>query len=111
MTGQPYAPNWRLALAAANAAPRCNARCRHSKAPCRGPAVKCRSVCRMHGGKGGGPMGRRNGRYRHGLNTKAALAHRREVRATIRELRRLLSLVEPEVRASFTGLLGVRVDF
>ena len=39
------------------------------KLPCRGPAIQGRPVCWLHGGKGGGPKGERNGAYRTGRDT------------------------------------------
>ena len=91
---RPYKPNWKHALAFARAAPRCRARCRRSKVPCRGPAMRGKPVCRLHGGKGGGPKGERNGAYRTGRYTVEAKAERREQRAVIRELLRLLAMAE-----------------
>jgi len=85
--------NWRRAMALAQAAPRCRARCKHSKAPCRNPAVSGRTVCRMHGGKGGAPKGERNGAYRHGRYTLEAMAERQELRRSIRLLETLARLV------------------
>src|SRR5262249_43092024 len=35
---QPYAPDWKHGLLHAHAAPRCRARCRRSKLPCKAPA-------------------------------------------------------------------------
>jgi len=40
---------------------------------CRAPAVRGYRVRRMHGARGGGPTGKRNGNYRHGVRTKAAV--------------------------------------
>lgn len=85
--------DWRRAMARAQAAPRCIAHGKHSKAPCRNPAVRGRSVCRMHGGKGGAPKGERNGAYRHGRHTAEAKAERRELRRSIRLLETLARLV------------------
>jgi hypothetical protein len=51
------------------------------------PAVRGRTVCRCHGARGGAPTGERNGRYRHGGFTKAALAERRAVSKLVREAR------------------------
>jgi hypothetical protein len=48
-------------------------------------------VCRVHGGKGGGPTGERNGAYRAGRYTAEAKAERQAARALIRELRRLIN--------------------
>jgi hypothetical protein len=45
------------------------------------------TVCRCHGARGEAPTGRRNGRYRHGGFTKAALAERRAVSKLVREAR------------------------
>ena len=87
-------PDWKAALAYARAAPRCRARCRQSKLPCRGPAVRDRPVCRLHGGKGGGPKGERNGAYRTGHHTAEAKAEWRKQRALMRQLRRLIALAD-----------------
>ena len=61
--------DWKRAMDLAHSAPRCTARCKHSKLPCRGPAVRGWTVCRKHGARGGGPRGERNGSYRHGRRT------------------------------------------
>ncbi len=57
----------------AHAAPRCMATSKRSGQPCRAPAVNGWKVCRMHGAGGGAPTGTRNGNYRHGARTKAAI--------------------------------------
>lgn len=85
--------DWRRAIALAHAAPRCAAHCKHSKAPCRNPAVNGRRVCRMHGGKGGAPRGEQNGAYRHGRHTAEAKAQRQDLRRSIRLLMSLARLV------------------
>ena len=53
---------------------RCGARTR-SGSTCRSPAVGGKTRCRMHGGAtgSGGPLGERNGNYRHGTRTKEAI--------------------------------------
>jgi hypothetical protein len=51
--------------------------------------MRGRPVCRLHGGKGGGPTGERNGAYRTGRYTAEAKAERRELRALLRQLKRL----------------------
>jgi hypothetical protein len=53
-----------------------------------------RSVCRLHGGKGGGPKDEHNGAYRTGRYTAEANEERREQRALIRELRRLIDAAD-----------------
>ena len=55
--------------------------------PCRSPATK-RGRCRLHGANGsGGPPGERNGQYRHGERTKAAIAERQKFSALVKLLR------------------------
>ena len=93
---KPHAPagDWRSALEQARKAPRCHARCKHSKQPCHNPAIKGRGVCRMHGGKGGAPRGERHGNYRHGRRSIEALEMKREARIAARQLRELVKMLE-----------------
>jgi hypothetical protein len=56
--------------------------------------MRGRPVCRLHGGKGGGPKGERNGAYHTGRYTAEARAERREAHALLRELRRLIDVGE-----------------
>jgi len=67
----------------------CGARTRSGK-PCRSPATK-KGRCRLHGGAAGsgGPPGERNGQYRHGERTKAAIAERQKFSALLKMLRSL----------------------
>jgi len=92
MTHQPDAPKWQEALRLANAARRCRARRKRDGEPCRGLAVGGRPVCRLHGGKGGAPKGKRNGAFRHGRYSAEVIAERREARATIKRVRALTRL-------------------
>ena len=62
--------DWRRAMDLAHSAPRCKATAKHSKAPCKAPAVKGWTVCHKHGARGGAPRGERNGNYRHGRHTQ-----------------------------------------
>ena len=62
-------------------AARCEARCKRDHRPCRQPAMRGKRVCRMHGGKGGAPRGKRNGGWRHGFCTRA---YREPLRALLR---------------------------
>jgi hypothetical protein len=66
---------------------RCGARTRSGK-PCRSPATT-KGRCRLHGGASGsgGPAGVRNGQYRHGERTKAAIAERQKFSALLKMLR------------------------
>ena len=52
--------------------------------------MRGRPVCRLHGGKGGGPKGERNGAYQTGRYTAEAKAERRQLRLLLRELRDLI---------------------
>src|SRR6266436_3585597 len=65
----------------------CGARTKSGK-PCRSPATK-KGRCRLHGGASGsgGPPGKRNGQYRHGERTKAAIAERQKFSALLKMLR------------------------
>jgi hypothetical protein len=56
--------------------------------------MRGRPVCRLHGAKGGGPKGERNGAYRTGHYTAEAKAERRKQRALMRQLRRLIALAD-----------------
>lgn len=72
------------------ASPRCGARTRRGGA-CGSPAVHGKKRCRMHGGAAGSgaPRGNRNAR-KHGLFARDAIAERREMRAVLGEVRKLL---------------------
>lgn len=55
---------------------------------CRSPATK-KGRCRLYGGASGsgGPPGERNGQYRHGERTNAAIAEQRKFSALLKMLR------------------------
>ena len=72
-------------------APRCSATSKRTGKPCQAPAVRGWTVCRFHGARGGGPTGERNGAYKHGLYTKAALAEHRFLQELLRESREMLA--------------------
>ena len=67
---------------AMHSAPRCGAHARTTGKPCRSQAMK-NGRCRMHGGKAGR-------KPTHGRYTKAAIVERREVRALLRAMRKLI---------------------
>ena len=75
-------------------APRCGARTR-TGSPCRQAAVRGRRRCRMHGGANGsgGPLGPRNGNFKHGDCTRESLETRRNARKSIRSLSRILNQI------------------
>jgi hypothetical protein len=73
-----------------NQAKRCRAKSKRTGRPCKAPAVKGWSVCRMHGAGGGAPEGNKNA-LRHGSYTVRAIAARRAIRALLRASRALIS--------------------
>ena len=72
-------------MQAANAAPRCTAHSKRTGLPCRNPAVKGWTVCRMHGARGGARPGMENPAFLHGGRTKEAQEMRRMVAGLLRE--------------------------
>ena len=97
---RPRAPNWRDALDAANAAPRCGAKTRRGT-PCRGSAMR-NGRCRMHGGKSTGPRTpeglerSRRANWKHGRRSVEAVAQRKEAVALRREIHRLIQEAKAE---------------
>ena len=69
--------------------PRCTATSKRTRQRCGAPAVTGWTVCRFHGAGGGGPKGKGNGAYRHGLHTAGAVAERRALAGLLREVRAL----------------------
>jgi len=74
----------------AHSSPRCTAYSKRSGLPCKNPAVRGWSVCRMHGAGGGHGSGKASPAYRHGMRTRDWV----EVRKAIGELGRRTLLVE-----------------
>ncbi len=85
---------------------RCGAHARTTGKPCRSPAVLGKDRCRMHGGAAGSgaPRGKRNGSYRRGNATKAALEIQKVSGATLTLAGRWLAARE-KGSASETALL------
>ena len=81
------------AMHKAHAALRCHAKSKRSGLQCKGPAVRGKSVCRMHGAAGGAPKGAAHGMYRHGRRTREAEASRLLIRELLRSARSTLGLV------------------
>ena len=95
---QPDAPAWAVNLDVARSAPRCGARKKSDGQPCQCPAIRGRPKCRLHGGKGGGPKGEGNGRYRTGRFTQEVVEERQKARAQLQEFRALLAQLREYVR-------------
>jgi hypothetical protein len=76
--------------------PRCSARSKRTGEQCRAPAVSGWTVCRFHGAGGGGPKGKRNGRYRTGLFTAENMQMRRTISALLRASRQSVAALSGE---------------
>ncbi len=72
-------------------ATRCHARSKRTGEPCCAAAVPGWKVCRHHGAGGGAPKGERNGNYKNGLHTRAAVADRRMLTAFLKLTRSTLA--------------------
>jgi len=77
-------------MRSAHLAPRCTARSKRTGLPCRGPAVRGWTVCRMHGARGGAPTGTGNGSWRHGGRSLETIERRREITELIRLSRAMM---------------------
>ena len=77
-------------------APRCSATSKRTGKPCQAPAVRDWTVCRFHGAGGGGPKGKRNGMYKHGLYTGEAIEERRALSALLRASRESLDALSSD---------------
>jgi hypothetical protein len=80
-------------------APRCSATSKRTGKPCQAPAVRGWTVCRFHGARGGGPRGKANGAYKHGLYTAEMIEERRRFSEIVRESREFLAMLsgEPDI--------------
>ena len=65
-------------------APRCRATSKRSGAPCKAPARRGWTVCRMHGAGGGAPTGPANGAWRHGGRSQTMEQNRRRLMALVK---------------------------
>ncbi len=77
-------------------APRCSATSKRTGKPCQAPSVRGWTVCRFHGAGGGGPKGKRNGMFKHGLYTNVAIEERRALSALLRASRESLDALSSD---------------
>jgi hypothetical protein len=68
---------------------RCRAHSKRTGLACRAPAVSGWFVCRMHGARGGAPIGEQNGRFETGLYTAEVVGTRSHITALARAARAL----------------------
>jgi uncharacterized protein YjcR len=75
-----------------NSAPRCGARAKSNNGkPCRCPAVKGKTRCRVHGGaKGSGAKHGNMNALKHGEYTAEAKAFRLEIRQSIQRNKKII---------------------
>ena len=76
-----------------NAAPRCTATSKRTGRPCKAPAVRGWSVCRMHGARGGHGPGAANPAYRHGMRSREWVETRKSVNDLVRAQRGIEELL------------------
>ena len=76
--------------------PRCSARSKRTGERFRAPAMTGWAVCRFHGAGGGGPKGKRNGNYKHGLFTAENTQARRTISTLVRASRKTLAELSDE---------------
>lgn len=65
-------------------APRCHSTAKSTGQPCKAPAVKGWSVCRVHGAGGGAPRGKAHGNWQHGGRSGELVEMRRLVAELVR---------------------------
>ena len=75
-------------MQSAHAAPRCSAKSKRTGKPCRNPAVRGWTVCRMHGAGGGARPGPENPNWRHGGRSGETVSLRKMANALGREARK-----------------------
>ena len=81
-------------MQSAHAATRCAAKSKRTEQPCRAPAVRGWSVCRMHGARGGAQPGKEHPAYKHGLRSGDWLELRKELSELNREAREYAKLLD-----------------
>lgn len=74
-------------------AARCTATSKRTGLPCKNPAVRGWTVCRMHGAGGGAEAGRAHPNWKHGARTRDTIELRKVVNALSRETRALADAI------------------
>ena len=81
-------------MQSAHDAPRCTAKSKRTGQPCKAPAVRGWSVCRMHGARGGAKAGALHPNWKHGGRSAEAVEIRKLVNALGRESRELAEAID-----------------
>jgi len=76
-----------VSVFAMHAAQRCSAKSKRTDQPCKSPAMRGWTVCRMHGAGGGANPGKAHPNYLHGERSQASATLRARVNALARESR------------------------
>ena len=77
-----------------HAAPRCKATSKRSGLPCKNPAVRGWSVCRMYGAGGGHGPGKVNPAYKHGMRSRQAQLTRKAINDHVRAASQLERVID-----------------
>lgn len=85
---------------------RCGAKSKRTGKPCRAPAVRGWTVCRMHGAGGGAKPGREHPNWKHGGRTHEAIELRKMVNEIGRDARRLADMMNPSCGQSNNAHMG-----
>ena len=81
-------------MSKAHAAPRCTARAKSTRQPCKAPAVRGWTVCRVHGAGGGHKAGQTHPTFKHGMRTREWEQARKSINDLVRMDRALAALIE-----------------
>ncbi|SFI56130.1 hypothetical protein [Jannaschia pohangensis] len=76
-------------MQSAHGAPRCTAKSKRTGNPCRAPAVRGCTVCRMHGARGSAKPGTAHPNWKHGGRSGDMVNLRKLANALSRETRNL----------------------
>ena len=76
-------------MQSAHVSPRCTAHSKRSGLPCKNPAVRGWSACRMHGAGGGQPAGAKHPAWKHGLRSREWVNERRWINELVSEAREI----------------------
>lgn len=78
----------------AQSASRCTAKSKRSGQPCKNPAVRGWTVCRMHGARGGHGSGKANPAFKHGMRGQEWVEMRKVTNDLVRAEKELESLID-----------------
>lgn len=74
-----------IPMQSAHNATRCTAKSKRTGQPCKAPAVRGWSVCRMHGARSGAKAGVAHPNWKHGARSKKAVEMRKQIQCLLRD--------------------------